>query len=171
MDFMTLAKERFSVRSYENRPVEEEKLARILAAGHAAPTAVNAQPQRIYVLQSPEALEKIRGLSRCTFGAPLVLLFAYDRDEEWKNRKEEGYTSGQQDVSIVATHIMLQAWELGIGSCWVNVFPPTAVKEAFGLPEKERPVLLMPLGYPAADAVPAAGHKAVRPLDEVVKYL
>lgn len=171
MDFMTLARERFSVRDYEDRPIEKEKLEKILEAGHIAPTAVNAQPQRIYVLQSPEALEKIRSLTRCAFNAPVVLLFTYNEDEQWRNKKEEGYTSGQQDVGIVATHVMLEAWELGIGSCWVNVFPPSLTAQTFGIPGNERPVLLMPLGYAAKDAQPSERHTAYRPMEEIVKYL
>ena len=64
MDFLELAKERFSVRSYSPKPVEPEKVAKILEAAQAAPTATNSQPQRVYVLQSPEALEKIRRVSK-----------------------------------------------------------------------------------------------------------
>ena len=171
MTFMELAKARYSVRSFDPRPIEEEKLAKILEAGNIAPTAKNSQSQRIYVLRSEEALEKVRGLTKCHYGAPVVLLIAYDRDVQFKNPFEEGVSSGQQDASIVATHIMLEAWELGIGSCWVNLFAPTQTAKAFGLPENEVPVLLLPIGYPAEDAAPSERHALVRPLDETVKIL
>ncbi len=158
MEFEQLIRERYSVRKYRSDPIGEETLTRILEAGNVAPTGVNAQPQRIYVLKSPEALKKIRSLTRCAFDAPVVLLIACNEDEMWKNPFEAGVSAGQQDVSIVATHIMLAAWNLGVGSCWVNYFPNSKVAAAFSLPGNERPVLLMPLGYPAEDAKPSRAH-------------
>ena len=171
MSFLDLAKERYSVRSFSSRPIEQEKLDRIIEAALIAPTAKNAQPWRIYVLKSEEALEKVNGLSRCIFGAPVVLLFAYSRSEEWKSPLEEGVHAGVEDASIVATHVMLEAWDEGIGSIWVNLFPNTETERAFGLPEDERSVLLMPLGYVADDAAPSPRHTLSRPADELVKFL
>ena len=150
---------------------DPEKLAAILEAGRIAPTAANKQPQRIYVIQSGEGLEKIRALTRCAFNAPAVLLFAVDEAEQWKSPLEPGFTSGHQDVSIVATHMMLAAWDLGIGSCWVNFFPNTETAKAFGLPETEKAVLLLPIGYPAEDAVPAPMHSKKKDMEALVKYL
>ena len=69
MSFSTLCHERFSARKYIDKKVEEEKIAAILEAGRVAPTAKNNQPQRIYLLKSDEALQKIRGITPCTFGA------------------------------------------------------------------------------------------------------
>ena len=165
MDFMTLAKERYSVRDYKDTPIEEEKLQKILEAGRIAPTAKNNQAYRVYVLKSEAAVAKIRELSRCAFNAPIV------KDEEWFNTKEEDYRSGQEDASIVATHMMLQAQELEIGSCWVNVFPPSEVIEAFDIPANERPVLLMPIGYPSDKSVPSERHTLYRDMEELVKVL
>ena len=171
MEFTDVIKGRFSVRDYADKPIEAEKLQAILEAGLIAPTAANKQPFRVYVIQSPEGLEKIRGLTRCAFNAPVVLLFACNEDEQWKSPLEEGFTSGHQDVSIVATHMMLAAWDLGIGSCWVNFFPNTETAKAFGLPENEMAVLLLPIGYPADGARPAPMHSKKRETDELVKYL
>ena len=81
MDFMTLAKERYSVRDYKDTPIEEEKLQKILEAGRIAPTAKNNQAYRVYVLKSEVAIAKIRELSRCAFNAPVVVLFTYNIDE------------------------------------------------------------------------------------------
>ena len=171
MGFLDLAKERYSVRSFSDRPVEQEKLDLILEAAHVAPTGKNSQPWRIYVLKSEEALEKINGLCKCIFGAPIVLLFTYDREEEWHSPFEEDIHAGVEDVSIVATHAMLEAWELGVGSIWVNLFHNTEVERAFAIPERECSVLLMPLGYAADDAKPSHHHATYRPLDELVTYL
>jgi len=171
MNYPELIRARYSVRSYRETPIEPEKLEKVLEAGRLAPTAANFQPIRIYVLQSAEALEKIRSLTRCAFNAPTVLLIAYDADAQWSSPLEAGIASGQQDASIVATHMMLMARELGLGSCWVNFFPNTETAHAFGLPENEKPVLLMPMGYPAADAAPAPRHFESKPLAELVRYL
>lgn len=171
MEFTDVIKDRFSVRDYADKPIEPEKLSAILEAGRIAPTAANRQPQRVYVIQSPEGLEKIRSITRCAFNAPTVLLFACDDDEQWKSPLEPGFTSGHQDVSIVATHMMLAAWDLGIGSCWVNFFPNSETAKAFGLPETEKAVLLLPIGYPAEGAKPAPMHTKKKDMDQLVRYL
>ena len=171
MEFGDIIRGRYSVRSYDQRAIEPEVLEGILEAGRIAPTGCNKQPFKIYVLSSAGALAKVRSLTRCAFDAPVVLLFALDMDEEWRNPLEEGYTAGVQDVSIVATHVMLAAWEKGVGSCWVDYFPPTATEAAFGLPANEAAVLLMPVGYPAADAAPGPMHAPRKPLGELVRYL
>lgn len=171
MDFMKLAKERFSVRKFTDQPVEQEKLDVILEAGRVAPTACNKQPQKVYVLRSEEALAKINSLCKCIFGAKTVLMITCDKNLEWQNPLEAGVCAGVQDISIAATHMMLAAWEQGIGSCWVNYFAPTEIAKAFNLPDNEQLVLLMPLGYAAEGAKPAPLHEASRDIKEMVTYL
>ena len=171
MTFMDLAKARYSVRKFSDRPVEDELLRQVLEAGNIAPTGKNNQPQRVYVARSEEALAALRELTPCTFGAPTVLVFAYDTEAEWKNPLEEGIHSGPQDVSIVATHVMLAAAELGLGTCWVNYFANSKADSALHLPENEKILLLMPIGYPAADAAPAAAHNICGDLEKTVRYI
>jgi nitroreductase len=153
MEFTDVIKERYSVRSYSDRKIEEEKLEKILQAGILAPTAKNIQPQRIYVLESAEAVEKTRNLTPCTYGAPMVLLVCYDKNESWKNTAS-GEDSGVEDASIACTHIMLEAWNQGIGSCWVNMYNSNKVKAEFNLPENIVPVCMLPIGYASQDAKP-----------------
>ncbi len=171
MDFNQVLTERYSVRDYSPRAVEPDKLERILEAGRLAPTAKNNQPQHIYVLKSEEALGKIRAITRCAFNAPVVLLVAIDTDVQWKNPLEDGITSGQQDAAIVATQMMLAAWNEGIGSCWVGYMPNSAVHDAFDLPQNEQVVLLMPIGYPAQAAGTSPNHGKRKPLCETVTEL
>ena len=171
MSFLEMAKERYSVRRYSDRPIEKEVMDQILEAGNAAPTAKNIQPQRIYVLQSEEAIAKVAELSPCTFGAKTILVFTYDLNEEWHNPLEEGIRSGIEDVSIVATHIMMAAWDLGIGTCWCNYYPNSALEKALGIPENERSVLFMTMGYPAEDSHPGPMHAPCKDISETVKYL
>ncbi len=105
MHFLDLAAQRYSVRSYSRRPVEQEKIDLILKAAQLAPTAVNYQPQMIYVLKSGEALAKISRLCRCIYGAPLVFLICSDESRTWKSQTEPGYSAGEMDCSIVCTHM------------------------------------------------------------------
>lgn len=172
MDFLELARSRYSVRKFDDRPIEQEKLDLILEAGNVAPTGKNSQPQRIYVIRSRENIAKLNELSRCIFGAKTVLLFTYNTNEDWKNPFDSGVRSGVQDVSIVATHIMLEAWELGIGTCWVNYFSNSKLEQELGLPREERAVLLMPIGYPAKDSTPLeAMHSVYKSIDQTVRYI
>lgn len=171
MSFQRLIRDRFSVRDYADRPLEANVLQQILEAGNAAPTATNAQPHRIRVLQSPEALAIIRSVTTRAFNAPVVLMLSCDTDQQWHNPLEEGVTSGEQDVSIVATHMMLAAWELGVASCWVDYFPNTETAKAFDLSPNERLVMLLPLGYAAEGVTPNPRHFQRKPLDEIVTFL
>ena len=171
MNFIELSKKRFTVRKFSDVAVEKEKLDKMLEAGNTAPTAKNFQPQRIYILQSKEALAKLDTLTPCRYGAGTVLLFTYNADEEWKNPKQEGIHSGVEDVSIVATHIMLQAAELGVDTTWINFFGNAELEKAFELPENEHSVLLMPVGYRAEGTEPFPAHEQKKDLAEIVRYL
>ena len=171
MDFKDLAQARYSMRSFSDRKIESEKLEKILAAANAAPTACNNQPQRLYVLQSDEAIKKLNAITRFVFGSSTVILFTSKKSEEWKNPFTDDYHTGEIDVSIVCTHAMMQAWELGIGSCWVGYFDPEKVREAFGIPADEKIIALLPLGYPTEDCKPARGHFIRKPLEGTARYL
>jgi len=170
MTFMELARARYSVRSFDSRPVEPEKLDAILEAGRVAPTAVNAQPQKIFVAQSPAALAALE-TCRHNFGAPVVLVLGYDRALDWKNPKMPGVHSGETDVAIVCTHMMLEAWEQGLGSCWVGSFNAEQVAAALNLPDTVCITALLPIGYASADAAPSDRHEQYRPTDELVTFL
>ena len=168
MSFMELSKARYSVRAFQNTPIEEEKLHLILEAGRIAPTACNNQPQKIYVAKSEEAKAKLASVCRFTFGAPVILVVCYDRTRDWKNKLMPGYESGETDAAIVCTHMMLQAAELGIGSCWVGYFNAQEVADALGLPEHVTVSALLPIGYAAEDALPAPKHTEYRDLADTV---
>ena len=171
MTFQELAHARYSVRAFQDRPLEEEHLTLILEAGRVAPTACNFQPQKIYVAKSAEAREKLASVCRCTFGAPVILVVCYDRERDWKNKLMPGYESGETDAAIVCTHMMLQAFELGIGSCWVGYFNPKTVAETLGLPENVTVSALLPMGYPAEDAQPLPLHEQVREFADTITVI
>jgi len=170
MDFIQLAEERFSVRKFSDRKVEKEKLDVILRAGQVAPTACNYQPQRIYVIQSEEALAKLQKCKTFRFGETLAILVCVDTNACWK-RSYDGKSSGDIDAAIVTTHMMLAAQEVGIGTTWVMHFNPEAIKTEFNLPIFEEPVSLLVMGYASPDAKPSAFHTQKKDLSETVTIL
>ncbi len=91
--------------------------------------------------------------------------------EAWKNPFSKDYNTSDIDGSIVCTHLMLQAWELGIGSCWVGYFDLEQVKKVMGLPDNEKLVAILPIGYPSEKSKPAPMHYSRKELNQIVKYL
>lgn len=169
MDFEKLINERYSVRKFENKHLEQDTIDKILSAGHLAPTGCNNQPQRILVINTDEGIAKLKNCTKCHFNAPTAMLICYNKDESWI-RKYDGALSSPIDASIVTTHMMLMAHNIGIGSCWVMHFDPNAMKEAYNIPENFVPLSLLILGYPAEDAAPLDMHTEYRPLNEIVFY-
>ena len=161
MDFLKLAKERFSLRKYSPRPVEASKVEAVLEAAALAPTGCNNQPQRILLVDDPAVLEKIRRCTSYQFGAPLTFVVCYDTTACWVNH--EGHPIGETDAAIVTTHMMLEAVEQGLGTCWVGSFNHAKLQAELNIPKNYCPVALLPMGYPADDAHPASMHTAHRP--------
>ncbi len=157
MEFLELAQNRYSVRKFSDAKVEKEKLNLILEAGRIAPTACNYQPQRILILNNDEDLSKLNLCTPYNFNQQLALLVCYDNTVSWK-RKYDSKDEGEIDASIVATHMMLQADALDIGSTWIGHFDPAKIKEAFELPDNIIPVTILLMGYAAEDAVPNKLH-------------
>ncbi len=169
MDFMQLAAARYSVRRFSPEPVAQSIIDTILEAGRLAPTGCNYQPQRVLVMQSEQALEKMRKCTSSHFHAPLGMLVCYDKTQCWV-REYDGEPCGYADACIVATHMMLAAFEQGVGSTWVAHFDPAAMRREFAIPENIVPVALLSMGYPAPDARPAHLHAASKPASALVTY-
>ena len=168
-DFLDLAQARYSVRKFSEKKVPKDIIEKILKAGMLAPTACNNQPQRIIVVESNEGLAKIKESTHCHFCAPLVFVISYNKDESWK-RSFDGKDSGDIDASIVTTHMMLEAANLGIGSCWVMHYNPAILKEKFQLPDNLESTALLVMGYPAETVKPAPGHDKCRPDSELISW-
>lgn len=167
MDFLKLATDRYSVRKFTDKPLEKELVEKILEAAKVAPTGCNYQPQRILVINSEEALTKLKECTRCHFDAPCAMLICYNKDESWV-RPYDKELSAPVDAGIVTTHMMLAAQNIGIGTCWVMHFNPIAMKEEFNIPDNVEPLALLVMGYP--DAEPLDMHYKKRSMDEVVFY-
>ena len=170
MEFKEVIKARYSCKKYSDRQVEKTSLEAILNAGRLAPTAKNLQEQHVYVLQSPEALAKIDAVTPCRYGAPTVLVVAFDRENvfTYPGGKRD---SGVEDATIVATHMILAAADEGVDSCWINFLDPEKLAEALGLPGNEEVLMVMDLGYAAEGAGPLPNHGSRKDLSETVSYL
>ena len=116
MEFKEVIKNRYSCKKFNGRQVESDKLKAILEAGRLAPTAKNLQEQRIYVIQSDEALARIDAATPCRYGAPTVLVVAYDKNNVFTYPGGK-CNSGAEDATIVATHMILAAADEGVDSC------------------------------------------------------
>ena len=169
MDFMELAKRRCSVRAYEDRKVEPEKLERILEAARIAPTAKNLQPVKLLAVQSGEGLEKV-GKAANIYGAPLAIIVCADHQRAW-TRPFDSKRSTDIDASILTDHMMLEATELGLGSVWICFFRPDVLREEFSLPEHLEPVNILAVGYASgAPASPDRHDKTRVPMEKLVSY-
>ena len=170
MEFNEVIKNRYSCKNYNGRQVEPEKLNAILEAGRLSPTAKNLQEQHVYVVQSPAALATIDAATPCRYGAPTVLVVAFDKNNVFTYPGGK-HDSGVEDATIVATQMILAAANEGVDSCWLNFFDPEKLARALGLPENEEILMLLDLGYAAEGAGPLANHESRKPLSETVSYL
>lgn len=169
MDFTDVITNRYSCKKYSNKVISDDVLNEILEAGRVAPTAKNLQEHRIYVCQKPEDLELIDDITPCRYGAPIVLVVAYDTNNVF-TYPGDARDSGIEDASIVATHLMLGAANAGVDSCWLNFFDPTKAKSALELPENEEVLMLLDLGYAAEGAGPLPNHNSRKPLSDTVVF-
>ena len=169
MDFEKIIADRYSVRKFEQKHLENEIVKKILNTAHLAPTGCNFQPQRILVLNTDGAIDKLRNCTKCHFDAPCAMLVCYNKEETWK-RPYDGALSAPVDASIATTYMMLEAQNLGVGTCWVMHFDPKKIQEVFNIPENIEPSALLVMGYPHKDAKPIEMHFKNRPLNEVVFY-
>ncbi len=167
MEFSSLIRKRYSVRAYERRPIEDEKLSQVLEAAVLAPTAANRQPFRLFVIptRGREAeLDRVYGRDWFV-QAPYVLCICAVPAEGWTRKDGKNYAD--VDVAIAFDHLILAAHDLGLGTCWVAAFDPAAAREVLKLPAGFEPVAFTPLGYPADKGTP----KKRRPLSSIVKWI
>lgn len=170
MSLLDTAKQRYSVRKYQQRPVEKEKLEQILEAAHVAPTAANRQPVRLYVVESSEGLNKV-GKAANIYGAPVAVVVCADRSKAW-TRPFDGMITTDIDASILTDHMMLQATELGLGTVWICYFKPDILKKELLLPEELEPVNILAIGYGDEPQAASDRHKETRiPAEELITYI
>lgn len=169
MNFLEIAKKRYSVRNYLDRKVEREKLDKLLTAAHVAPTAANLQPVRLIVVQSDEGLNKI-GKAANIYGAPLAIIVCSEHTKAWTRPFDRKQTA-DIDASILTDHMMIEATELGLGSVWICYFKSDVIKREFGLPETLEPINILAVGYSGERPADPERHAVQRiPLSDLVYY-
>lgn len=169
MEFENVVKERYSTCSFDGKPVAKDDLEKILNAGRLAPTGCNLQPQKIFVLQTEDALAKMDSVTPCRYGAGTALLVCSDRNVAWN--MPNGFSSFEQDASIVATHMLLEATNIGVDNIWTGIYERDKVRAAFGLPDNLEPICFIDLGHATADCKPRAWHNQRKPLEETVTLM
>jgi Nitroreductase len=145
MNFLDLARRRYSTRAYTNQAVAKDKLDIILEAGQVAPTGHNNQPQRIIVVQSEDGLAKVQKAAEI-YNAQLALIVCTDKDEVW-TRSFDDKKITDIDASIVTDHMMLAATDIGLDSLWICRFKADVIKAEFALPDNIEVVNILAIGH------------------------
>lgn len=144
---------RQSIRAYQPRPVEPEKLEAVLSAANRAASAANLQAYQIYVVRRPAAKEALVAAAagqQFLATAPVVLVFAVDPARSAAKFGPRGdLVYCMQDACAAVCNAMLAAVELGLGTCWVDAVDEALAGKAAGLRPGHRAAVLLPLGYPA----------------------
>ena len=166
MEFLELAKKRYSCRAYKSDPVEDDKLQQVLEAARLAPTACNLQPFQLIVIHTKGREADLRRIYSSSWftQAPIIICACGIQSQSWKRRDGKNYC--EVDVTIAMDHLILAATNLGLGTCWIGAFNPDSAREILGLPDGVEPIAFTPLGYPAD----CPGHKSRKSLNEIVRY-
>jgi nitroreductase len=168
--FMRILKSRYSCHAFSNAPVSDSKLEMILEAGRLAPSAMNMQPTRIWVIKSEEALARLRSVHPC-YGAPVVLAVGCRNEEAWV-RESDGVNAAKTDAAIVLAHLMLTATDAGLANMWIWDFNPSKVREVFPEMKDHGIYGLIAIGHPAdVEGQPTELHSVRKSIDEMVKVL
>ena len=170
MSFLELAKARYSCRQLTDKPIEPEKIERILQAAIAAPTAKNLQRYTIWQLQSPDAMAKLKQTTKFTFGASIAFVVGAKKDGAF-DRPFDNKNFAEIDAAIVATHLMLAVQDEGLGTTWVGYFDAPKLQKLFPEMQDYELIAVFPIGYPAEGAKPSNRHEDRRPLSEAVVEL
>ncbi|MDP6583206.1 MAG: nitroreductase family protein [Anaerolineales bacterium] len=166
MEFLELARKRYSVRAYKSDPVEDDKLQKILEAARLAPTASNRQPFQLVVIHTKGREEELSRVCRVSWfsQAPIVICICGISSQSCVRRDGKDYCD--IDVAIAMDHLILAAADLGLGTCWVAGFHLDAARDVLNLPDDVEPIAFTPLGYP--DDQPK--EKSRKFVDELVRY-
>ena len=167
MDVFEAIKTRRSIREYQEKPVEQEKLSKVLEAARLSPSAANKQPWKFIVVTDPKVKESLRSAYNKDWliSAPVIIVGCAVPKEAWVRSDGEEYW--KVDLAIAMQSLILEVWEQGLGTCWIGAFREDGVKKALGIPDDVRVVALTPLGYPAEEKEPVVRRK---PLEEIVSY-
>ena len=169
MNFEEVIRKRSSTRRFSDKTLEREKLDKILEAGRVAPTAKNMQDFKIFVIESEDAIKKLDEAHPCRYGAPTSLVVCANNTESFSS--DGKHASGVVDACIVATHMMLEATNLGVDNIWTWAWGNQKLAEVLNLPENIEPICVLPLGYRSDEDHGSHMHDQRKKIDELVEYL
>jgi nitroreductase len=166
MEFLKLARKRYSVRAYQAKPIEYDKLQKVLEAARLAPTACNIQPFQFIIIQTQgRAEELLRIYNQSWFvEAPIIICACGIPSQSWHRIDGKNYCD--VDVAIAMDHLILAATELGLGTCWVGAFDPEEARKVLQLSDDIEPIAFTPLGYPNDQP----GNTIRKSIEELVQY-
>ncbi len=164
MDFLELAKKRYSVRAYKSTPVEDEKLKQMLEAARMAPTGSNQQAFQLIVVHTKGREEELRRIYDKDWfvQAPVVICACATTSQGQSYNEGRNY----RNIGIVMDHLILAATNLGLGTCWIGAFDPKAARDILGLPEEAKPIVFAAVGYSDDEPRP----KVRKSIDELIRY-
>lgn len=168
MSVLEIIKSRRSIRRYKNNPIPEDVFLRVMEAARLAPSGKNFQPWKFIIVKDQGLKEKLAEASRGQLfiaRAPVVIV-ACGYPEQSYQQQGNYMTSWSIDVTCAIDHLMLQAQEEGLGTCWIGAFEEGAVKPILGIPVDVRVLALTPLGYP--DEIPR--DRGRKDLGAIVSY-
>ena len=161
MTFRDLAEARFSLRNYDSRPIEQEKIDCLLECVRLAPSAVNFQPCVFYVVTDQALLAQLQDCyNRDWFKTAPMCIVAYGNHQQAWHRKLDGKDHTDIDVAIAVDHLTLAAVDMGLGSCWICNFDAQKCAQVLDLPEGVEPIAMVPIGYAATDEQPLKKRKS-----------
>jgi nitroreductase len=168
MNVSDLLKKRRSIRKYQNKPVEEEKINTILEAARLSPSANNQQPCSFIVITKPEIRESLKAAYRADWflQAPVIIIGCVNPSEAWR-KGMFGEEYWKVDLAIAMQDIILAATEFGLGTCWIANFDENQIKKALNIPKEIRVVAMTPIGYPDEEKSPVTERK---PLTNIIHY-
>ncbi|OGS43078.1 MAG: hypothetical protein A2539_09315 [Elusimicrobia bacterium RIFOXYD2_FULL_34_15] len=186
MEFKELVLKRYSCRKFSNTPVEKEKIIRCIESARVSPSACNAQPWKFIVVDNPEMRKKVAEaatsgiyrMSKFVHEAPVIILVLADKGSFLSRagslvRNTRFYLI---DIGIVCEHIVLQATEFGLGSCYVGWFNENAVRKVLNIPKNLEIPSIICMGYPdesykTKDPIRRhAGSETRKPIDDILSF-
>ncbi|MBN2412767.1 nitroreductase family protein [candidate division KSB1 bacterium] len=171
-NFLQLIKARKSVRKYQDRPIAKKELLKCVEAARLAPSASNSQPCRFMIIDDPEvktrltrfAFSGVYAVTKWAAKAPVIVVLLAERDllTNRIGKQITGLHFYLIDAGIAGEHFILQAQDLGIGTCWIGWFSEKGIKKALNLPAKYKPVALIAAGYPVNPKTGRRKRKTLR---------
>jgi nitroreductase len=168
MKVLDVIQKRQSVRKYKEDPIPEKALMRVLEAARLAPSGKNFQPWKFIIVKDKALKEKLAQASAGQFfmaEAPIIIVGCGFPDNCYAHMGRY-MKSWSVDVTIALEHLILQAQEEGLGTCWIGSFEEEEVKAILNIPEDVKVLALTPLGYP--DEIPR--FRGRKNLDEIISY-